>query len=92
MSKLPYPLDKGGTHWEGCHRTTHHHNCAVLRCDNHQSTIADLRERHVQFIWAIHALLFSATHSLNTDDYVEADNRIWDAIRLCDAELGKEGK
>lgn len=82
MSKLPYPLDKGGTHWEGCHRTTHHHNCAVLRCDNHESTIAELRERHEAFVRKIRE---QAGDERFTDAY--SINRI---IALCDAELSGE--
>lgn len=95
MSKLPYPLDKGGTHWEGCHRTTHHHNCAVLRCDNHESTIADLREQHEAFVRA------AKDDAIAAEGYLSLDGRMrnWAAfmaaqriIALCDAELGKEGK
>ena len=33
MSDYPYPLNDGGTHWEGCWRERRHHNCAVLEAD-----------------------------------------------------------
>ena len=42
---------------------------------------------HAEFVRAVQLLLHTATHSLNTDEITEADNSIWDAIRLCAAEL-----
>jgi hypothetical protein len=33
-SKLPYPENRGSTHWEGCFRDRKHHNCAVLRIND----------------------------------------------------------
>ena len=30
---LPYEDRKGTTHWEGCFRSPHHHNCAVHEVD-----------------------------------------------------------
>ena len=89
MSKLPYPLDKGGTHWEGCHRTTHHHNCAVLRCDNHESTITDLRERHEAFVQAVRDAAYEACLFSSGEIH---RNELLAIVDGCDAELGKEGK
>lgn len=31
---LPYPVDEGRTHWEGCYRVRGHHNCAVALVDS----------------------------------------------------------
>lgn len=31
MSDLPYPDDKGQTHYAGCWRERGHHNCAIAR-------------------------------------------------------------
>ena len=31
MSSLPYPDNPGQTHYEGCWRDPHHHNCAVAQ-------------------------------------------------------------
>ena len=30
---LPYPDDRGQTHYDGCYRMHRHHNCAVVRGD-----------------------------------------------------------
>ena len=57
-----------------------------------QAAIAYIRQHdgHAEFVRAVWSLLNKATHELNTSKEVEADNAIWDGIRLCDDELAKE--
>jgi hypothetical protein len=31
--RLPYPEDRGGTHWDGCWRDRGHHNCAMAEIE-----------------------------------------------------------
>lgn len=43
VSVLPYPKDRGGTHWDGCWREPRHHNCAVLEIDRLRAALAQRR-------------------------------------------------
>ena len=43
MSELPYLANRGQTHFEGCYRERHHHNCAVARVDHLDAQLEALR-------------------------------------------------
>jgi len=47
--KLPYPDDKGQTHYPGCWRERGHHNCAVAEIERVMLVNAQLTEkfRHI---------------------------------------------
>ncbi len=40
-SVLPYPDDRGRTHWEGCWREPGHHNCAVREIERLRAALAE---------------------------------------------------
>ena len=48
MKRYPYADNKGQTHFEGCYRTRHHHNCAVVEVDRLTAELEDAREREAQ--------------------------------------------
>lgn len=43
--KLPYPEEKGQTHYDGCWARPFHHNCAVAKVIEQDQMIQDLREQ-----------------------------------------------
>lgn len=60
------------------------------RVSDEKHDLQEIIDDHAEFVRAVWSLLNKATHKLNTSAEVEADNAIWDGIRLCDAELAKE--
>jgi hypothetical protein len=41
MRNLPYPNNRGQTHFKGCYRERHHHNCAVVEADHLRALLMD---------------------------------------------------
>ncbi len=44
MVFFPYPTNPGQTHFEGCYRERHHHNCAVAEVERLRADLTDARE------------------------------------------------
>jgi len=81
MSDLPYPDDKGQTHWEGCYRERGHHNCCVVEVEQLRK-----ERRHLEETIATDADVhefkrseLEAEGAQHLADYHEASSRVDDA-------------